>query len=138
MIQSFLIKTEGEKVPFGFQDLEECHPMLMTFENDEDSFVTSMTNVNASLPSNSSGSYVTAFCESFGSDDMFRVISPAASGPQLLDEKSREQGSFDADFGKFSPPLPQSVEISDLEIRDGYFCLIDLLVLHDFFGLITV
>ncbi|VBB25350.1 unnamed protein product [Acanthocheilonema viteae] len=99
--------------------------------NEEDSFAKSLTNVNVSLQSNSSGSYVTAFCESAGSNEMIRIMTPTASAAKDVDKNSRRQGSFDADSGKGgSPPPPQHVtDIPDLEIHDGYFCLVE------FFGL---
>ncbi|KAL3985993.1 hypothetical protein ACH3XW_40950 [Acanthocheilonema viteae] len=88
--------------------------------NEEDSFAKSLTNVNVSLQSNSSGSYVTAFCESAGSNEMIRIMTPTASAAKDVDKNSRRQGSFDADSGKGgSPPPPQHVtDIPDLEIHD--------------------
>uniref|UniRef100_A0A1I7VXP3 FH2 domain-containing protein n=1 Tax=Loa loa TaxID=7209 RepID=A0A1I7VXP3_LOALO len=118
------MKSEDGKVLvkycLDFQDINECHSIQAASGND-DSFVTSLTNVDVSLPSNSSGSYVTAFCESVGSNEMFNSMSPAASGPEDVDGKSRRQGSFDADSGKGGSPLPPQhidVDISDLEIHD--------------------
>lgn len=116
------------KCYLNFQDIEDCYPTQAASENDEDSFVTSVTNVNVSLPSNSSGSYVTAFCESGSSNEMLRIMSPTTSGSEDVEKKSRRQGSFDADSGKGgSPPPPQRVviDISDLEMHDGYFSLFE-------------
>ncbi|VDM20245.1 unnamed protein product [Wuchereria bancrofti] len=118
LLQALEVKTRKTSLPRPSKDINECHLTQAGSENEEDSFVTSRTNVNVSLPSNSSGSYVTAFCESGASNEMFRVMSPAASVSIDVGEKSRRQGSFDADSGKGgSPPPLQHVDV-DMEMHD--------------------
>lgn len=123
----------------NFQDIDDRHP-----ENGEDSFARSLNNVNVSFPSNSSGSYVTAFCESDGSNEMIRIMTPAVTASKnVVDKKFRRKGSFDADSGKgVSPPPPQHVpplcrsiiDIPDLEIHNGHFCFLNFLTFYgDFY-----
>ncbi|CAG9540501.1 unnamed protein product [Cercopithifilaria johnstoni] len=113
--QALETKTEERSSSNPSKDINECHQ-----RNEEDSFAMSLNSVNVSLQSNSSDSYVTAFCESGSSNDMIKIMTPAASASKDVEKKSRRQGSFDADSGKGgSPPPPQHViDIPDLEVHD--------------------
>uniref|UniRef100_A0A915PYV0 FH2 domain-containing protein n=1 Tax=Setaria digitata TaxID=48799 RepID=A0A915PYV0_9BILA len=106
------------------QDTVEPDSMRVLSEH-EDSFATSPTNLNASLRSNSSGSYVTAFCDSFGSDEMLKVMSSSVynseeTNKELL-RQSKRQGSFDADSGNGGSPPPLQhvgIDTTDLEVNN--------------------
>ncbi|KAK6109130.1 hypothetical protein QQG55_34785 [Brugia pahangi] len=94
LLQALEVKTTKTSLPRPSKDINECQLTQAGSENDDDSFVTSRTNINVSLPN--------------------------------VGEKSRRQGSFDADSGKGGSPPPLQhvyVDISDLEMHDEHLKL---------------
>ncbi|VDK70461.1 unnamed protein product [Litomosoides sigmodontis] len=112
--QALETRTGERSSPKPAQDMDE-----RDLENGGYLLTQSLTN-NVSLRSNSSSSYVTAFCESGSFNEMIRIMTPAASALEDVDKKLRKDGSFDADSGKgCSPPPPQcGINIPDLKIHD--------------------
>uniref|UniRef100_A0A8R1Y058 FH2 domain-containing protein n=2 Tax=Onchocerca TaxID=6281 RepID=A0A8R1Y058_ONCVO len=106
------------------KNTKEYHSAQISSEHEADSFVTSLSNLSVSLPSNSSGSYMTALCENGGaSDEMFKIKSPTPFVPEGADREellpSRRQGSFDS--GKGGSPPPPHIDVLDLEVNDGKY-----------------
>lgn len=124
---------------------------------DDDSFMTTQTHLNASRPSSSSGSYVTAFCDSYSeaklkaveAEETATAIPAAISSLRksiLSSDRDRElikteqlsmrHGSFDTDSGKGGSPPPQhaGIEVPDSEAKSGqfFFFVIWILCFHDF------
>ncbi|MCP9257072.1 BMA-INFT-2, isoform a [Dirofilaria immitis] len=101
--QALESKADEIKSLAPLKDTEEYYYSAQASpKHEEDSFVTSMTNLSLSFPSNSSDSYVTAVCETVdaSSDEIFKIMSPAVSYSEVADKEklisSRRQGSFDS------------------------------------------